>query len=316
VQFAFDGQLIGSAHPTPPVLTGMQMYMIANLAVGGQGGWPGMPDAGASASYSIDYMRAFSNDPNVAAIAMQAGSSPDGANTTPQLGGTPPVSATTRQTVGTGADTFLLRMSEDAWQGDAQFTVSVDGVQRGGVLATAASHGAGQSQEFAVQGDFGAGAHSAPVTFLNDGWGGSSAADRNLFVDAPSFNGQATNPGGAALFSNGSATFVRPASADTLTLAMAEDAWQGDARAEISIDGRVLGQVTVTAANAGTPQQVSFTGDFGAGAHTVGVNFLNDAYGGDGADRNLFVKGVTFDGTAHPGATANLYSGGLASFTI
>ncbi len=325
VQFTFDGRPLGDPHPTPPVLTGMPMYMIANLAVGGPGGWPGVPDAGASATYNIDYIRAFSSDPNVPAIAMQAGSSPDGANTTPQLGGTatPPPSATARQTIGSGADNFLFRMLGDAWQGDAQFTVSVDGVQRGGVLTATASHAAGQSQDFVVQGNFGPGGHTATINFLNDAWGGSSGADRNLFVDAASFNGQTVNPGSAALFSNGSASFVRSDASgalslgpDTLTLALAEDAWQGDAQAEISIDGRVLGSITVTAANSGAPQQVGFSGDFGAGGHTVGVNFLNDAYGGDGGDRNLFVRGVTFNGTAHPEATANLWSGGLVNFNI
>ena len=38
--------------------------------------------------------------------------------------------------VGTGADTLTLAMSEDPYQGDAQFTVSVDGKQVGGTLTT------------------------------------------------------------------------------------------------------------------------------------------------------------------------------------
>ncbi len=135
-------------------------------------------------------------------------------------------------------------------------------------------------------------------------------------MDSASFNGQALTPGNGALYSNGSLNFVRPGSgSDTLTLAMAEDAFQGDAQAEISIDGRVLGQATVTAANSGTPQQVSFTGSFGAGPHTIGVNFLNDPNGA-GGDRNLYVKGATFNGISHPEAQASLYWNGQVNLNI
>ena len=216
--------------------------------------------------------------------------------------------------IGSGPDSFVFKISEDAWQGDAQFAISVDGVRQGGTMLATSPHAAGQSQTFEVHGNFGAGAHTATVDFLNDAYGGTGA-DRNLFVDAASFNGQSLTPGSAVLLNNGPASFVRPA-ADVLTLAMTEDAWQGDARAEISLDGKVLGQATITAPNAGPPQQVSFTGAFGAGPHTVGVNFLNDAYGGAGADRNLFLKGITFNGAAHPEAVGSFFSGGPTTFNI
>jgi beta-glucanase (GH16 family) len=56
------------------------MYMLANLAVGGN--WPG-PAAGESGQMHIDYIRAYSSDPNARAVAMQRISSPDGADTKP-----------------------------------------------------------------------------------------------------------------------------------------------------------------------------------------------------------------------------------------
>ena len=40
----------------------------------------------------------------------------------------------------------MLSMSEDAYLGDAQFTVSVDGKQQGGTFTTTALHAAGVSQ--------------------------------------------------------------------------------------------------------------------------------------------------------------------------
>lgn len=222
-------------------------------------------------------------------------------------------------TVGTRADSFVFRISEDAYAGDAQFTVSIDGVQQGDVMTAFALHSNGESQTVEVKGDFGGGSgHAAVVTFLNDAYGGSPETDRNLYVDAASFNGASLTPSSGAFFNQGSMSFIQPPTTlDTLYVALTEDAYQGDAQAEISIDGRVLGQVTVTAPNSGDAQQFSFTGNFGTGAHTVGVNFLNDAYAGTAdTDRNLFVKGVGFNGVFHPDATANIVSNGLVAFTI
>ncbi|MGU3331048.1 hypothetical protein ACLBXB_29680, partial [Methylobacterium mesophilicum] len=41
-------------------------------------------------------------------------------------------SAPTSTSIGTGSDQLLLHISQDAYQGDAQYTVSVDGKQIGG----------------------------------------------------------------------------------------------------------------------------------------------------------------------------------------
>ena len=62
----------------------------------------------------------------------------------------------------------MLSISEDAYQGDAQFTVSVDGKQLGGTFTTTASHAAGVSQSFTFKGDWAPGAHAVAVNFLND----------------------------------------------------------------------------------------------------------------------------------------------------
>ncbi len=412
IQYVFDGQLVGWPHTVPPSMVGLQMYMIANLAVGGPGSWPGTPDAGATSSYSIDYIRAFSNDPSVPAVSQEPISSPDGVDTTPVLD-----QASLRQpaSVGSGLDTLMLQVSEDAYQGDAQFTVSVDGVQRRGIFTARADHGSKQSQGFPIRGNFGTGKHTLTVNFLNDFSDGSG--DRNLYVtgatlngvtvhgaaltllasgpqsfgftgkavqpitigtgpdvftldvsnvpkpdgarftvavdgvpqggvqvasalhaygqtqtiavagtfgpaahtvslaflngaigsttkdpvdfyvDDVSYNGVAALQGASAMLTRGTYTLgTAPQQADTVSLSLTEDSWQGDAQAEISIDGKVMGTTTVTAPNDGSPAQtLNFTGNWGGAgvAHTVRVNYLNDAYAGAGQDRNLYVQSVT-----------------------
>lgn len=95
--YYFDGQQVAQV-ATPNGLGATPLYMIANLAVGGS--WPGDP-AGEAAQMKIDYIRAYSKDPNVAAVDLQNPSAPDGAavnlygatTATNPLPATPPTSA-------------------------------------------------------------------------------------------------------------------------------------------------------------------------------------------------------------------------------
>lgn len=93
--------------------------------------------------------------------------------------------------LGSGGDILALSLSQDAWQGNAQFTIAVDGTQVGSLqtLDSAALHGAGLSQTFDIQGNFGTGSHTVTVDFLNDAWGGSPTTDRNLYVTGASIDG-------------------------------------------------------------------------------------------------------------------------------
>lgn len=45
--------------------------------------------------------------------------------------------------IGTGSDTLALAVAEDAYLGDAQFTISVDGTQIGGTQTTTELRNAG-----------------------------------------------------------------------------------------------------------------------------------------------------------------------------
>ena len=115
----------------------------------------------------------------------------------------PPVVAT----VGSGPDTLSLRVSQDAYQGDAQFTVSVDGQQVGGVLTASALRGDSAFGTVNVLGNWGAGPHAVTVDFLNDAWDGTSATDRNLYVDSASYNNVIVDGASLSLFQGGPASF-------------------------------------------------------------------------------------------------------------
>jgi len=92
---------------------------------------------------------------------------------------------------GEGPDALELRISQDAYQGSAEYQVLVDGQQVGGTFTASAWRSANQSDTLTLKGDWGAGGHAVEVRFLNDAWGGTAETDRNLHVDAATYNGQA-----------------------------------------------------------------------------------------------------------------------------
>ena len=110
--------------------------------------------------------------------------------------------------VGTGADTLVLTLSEDAYGGDARFQLTVDGKAVGPVQSVTALHSQGQTEGFTFKGDW-SGAHRFGVTFTNDAWGGSAGVDRNLYVEGAVFDGTMVE-GAAALYGNGTVTFGTP----------------------------------------------------------------------------------------------------------
>src|SRR6185437_4452562 len=150
-------------------------------------------------------------------------------------------------TSGSGNDTLTLAMSEDPYQGDAQFTVVVDGTQVGGTFTTSAVAWQGQQQQFVLKGNWGSGTHAVKITFTNDavtlnsdGYG-IDALDRNLYINGVSYDGGTASGTPWELASNGAQTFnvtatttptptPTPTPTDTLVLKLSEDAYQGDAQ--------------------------------------------------------------------------------------
>jgi Ca2+-binding RTX toxin-like protein len=253
-------------------------------------------------------------------------------------------------TTSTGTHTLVLNLSGDAWQGDAQAVVTVDGQQVAGPLTVTALHSHGADETFTIKGNWAAGAHQVGVTFINDAWGGTPQTDRNLYVDGASFDGHAVAGAAMPLYAPdstdsfgitvGGSPVPAPApapapaptpapsgsgntngsGAHTLVLNLSEDAWQGDAQAVVTVDGQqVAGPLTVTASHsAGADQTFTINGDWAPGTHQIGVTFINDAWGGTPQmDRNLYVDGASFDGHTVSGAAQPLYTPDATdSFTV
>lgn len=97
---------------------------------------------------------------------------------------------------------------------------------------------------------------------------------------------------------------------DSINLNMAEDQSLGeDAQFSVNVDGQQIGGAqTVTASqSAGQTQPFTFEGNWGPGPHTVTVSFPNNfSYPGNG-DRNVYVDGLTYDGTKVSGTTTPIY---------
>ena len=222
--------------------------------------------------------------------------------------------------------TIAVNVSEDAWQGDAQFTVSIDGTQVGGTQTASALHSGGDSNIVPLAAILSAGAHTVQIHFINDAYGGSPTTDRNLYVNSIALNGVTESGTTATMFSGGTDSFTvggttQPTSgpADTLTLHLAEDAWNGNAQFSLFIDGKQITtpQDVVALHSAAAWETVSFAGNFGTGSHVVGIAFTNDAYGGTpSTDRNLYIDGIDVNGQHYGTGITTMLGAGTATFNI
>ena len=324
----------GKALATVATPAGMNtpMIMMAQLSVVGAGSGPSPPDGSTSfpAQMKFDYVRAYAtaNTINVSGRAALANGILGPPTPTPPSSPPPPSPPIPTTIIGAGNDTLALSIAEDAYQGDAQFTVSIDGKTIGGAQTATASHAAGVTQKFDVKGTFAPGQHSASINFLNDLYRGTSSTDRNLYVAGADIDGTAVPGASLTLLSSGARSFsflapgVAPPPPTTpagLVLHLAEDAYQGDAQFTVAVDGRQLGPAqAVTASNAtGSAQAFSFKDLFSAGTHDIAVSFINDLYRGTSAtDRNLYIKGADYGGTAIPGSAVAMYSNGTQHISM
>ncbi len=191
-------------------------------------------------------------------------------DTTPIPNGASPNPSTTpgAVSVGSGADTLVLNMAEDAYQGDAQFTVAVDGQQIGGTQTTTAILNQGQSQEFDVHGNFGSGGHTVSVSFLNDQIGGFypgtnwaiDTEDRNLYIMGTSLNGGSPASGAPLELSNdGTANFYVTAGSNPSGTASSSGSFAADgAAADGSNVAITPGSLAAGTTTAGSSSGMSF----------------------------------------------------------
>ena len=103
---------------------------------------------------------------------------------------------------------MTLHLSEDAWNGNAQFTLSIDGKVVSTAQDVVSLHSTSAWDTVTFAGSFGAGSHKIGVNFTNDAYGGSASTDRNLYVNGIEVNGTHYGAGVTSLLSNGSATYT------------------------------------------------------------------------------------------------------------
>jgi hypothetical protein len=222
--------------------------------------------------------------------------------------------------IGSGADTLVLGVCDDALQGHAQFTVSVDGTQVGGVQTVATSRSTGRVENFVLHGDWGTQQHVVRVDFTNGMSDATTGLSRDLFLWNASYDGTTIQTAVSNLYGGGSATFqvgnplLVGSGPDSLVLHLCEDAYQGvDVQYRVMVDGTQVGgvQTATQYRSTGHTQDVTFRGNWGDGQHQVVVDVLN----GNNV-RSLFVWGMNLDGTDYWNNMANLYGGGSASFLV
>ena len=170
----FDGKQV--AQQNTPADMNKPMFMMLSTVLGTSSSWAGAPTPGETGQMQVDYVRAYSHNPNASA--------------------TPAPSSPAAAPAATEASTLSLSLAEDAWQGDAQFLVAIDGTTIGSPQKITALHSSGATQTFTFNQVLTAGTHDVAVSFLNDAYGGSAATDRNLYIAGASVDGAAV--GGAA----------------------------------------------------------------------------------------------------------------------
>ena len=219
-------------------------------------------------------------------------------------------------TIGAGADTLALNVSERGEPAGAQFTIDVDGTQIGGVQTTAADSTAGLTQTFDVLGNFSAGSNTVSINYLN-------ASNSLLTVNSACINGVAV-PNSALTLSNigwedfnflapnatAAGTTVIGSGPDTLALTLSQRGQPSGALFTVTVDGTQIGGVqSVTATmRTGQTQELDVLGTFGSGPHTASIDYLN------ASNSVLSVVNATIDGSAIVGGNVVLSNVGTASF--
>jgi Ca2+-binding RTX toxin-like protein len=105
------------------------------------------------------------------------------------------------KTIGSGDDTLVLNFRQDAWKGNAEYTITINGVQIGGTHQAGALRESGQQDTLTINGNWGS-TLKLDVRFTNDNWGGHATLDRNLYLVDGALNGADLNLNGTFMGSN------------------------------------------------------------------------------------------------------------------
>ena len=187
--FYVDGQETGTRANT----INQPMYLISNLALGGSWGGPVNSTTPVPTQMKIDYIRAYSTDPNIPAV----GSNPPASSGSSAASTSAPSSASS----------ITFHVGEDVYGGDATFHVLVDGKQVGDEYTVTAQHSDDQWQDIVANIQLTSATEMFQV--LDDDKSGVTAStDRNLYVGYAMVNGHKLTPDVGSLFTQGAtATF-------------------------------------------------------------------------------------------------------------
>ena len=118
--------------------------------------------------------------------------------------------------------TLELILTQDAYQGNAQFSMSLDGTASGAItLSPVALTSSAHAEMFSWSGNITDGAHEIGVTFLNDAWGGSAGLDRNVHVMGVIYDNKDYLPSAVNLTNTGSQLLVDVGSSNPTVTATA-----------------------------------------------------------------------------------------------
>ncbi len=104
--------------------------------------------------------------------------------------------------------TLTFQMSEDAWHGDAQCFISIDGHHLGAVQTITASHALGQSDRMTFLADLGAGPHAVSVQLVEAAFAGQADGGRHLYVESVQLDGAQVASFAPKLTGNNTASFA------------------------------------------------------------------------------------------------------------
>lgn len=210
-------------------------------------------------------------------------------------------------------DAIELKLAAQSFKGDPKFQLQVDGKDVGAVQTVTVQKGTGwQSFKFAA--DVADTGGKVSVKFLNDHYV-AGQGDRNLWLDKLLVNGKVVTDVDTMMGRSGTYDFAVPAalakapaavpqagpapsSVDTIVVKAASDSWNGDAQFRLLADGKPVGGVqTVTTQHGQGWQAFTFKADLPDATKTLGIEFLNDAWGGTlDKDRNLHVDAIVVNG--------------------
>lgn len=248
-------------------------------------------------------------------------------------------------TLGTGSDALVFQITQSWYLTDAIYNVYIDGVQVGTNQTVSSIRSAGSRDTVTVRGNWSTGNHTCAVNFVNDANDAKTYVvanwhDRIIYITTARINGivvpnSTLNIGAPA--SPHTFTFTKDANTipnnpptavmlgtgvNSIVMHVSQDWYQTNCQYTVKVDGTQIGG-TVTASGImaqNVYDTVTVKGAFPAGSHTLTVTLTNDGWDGtqgNGHDRNVYVRSVTFNGTAVAGSDLDVMDGATPmSFTF